>query len=143
MASPLLVFPEDISPVECESVSWNCFRAVRLAQEKVNGKPPASLTSKKHPLYRVKYPATAPDPKDDVPQSTAKRYMPPNTYIWRANTIGAWLWNFPGVARGRVPWSRFDNNSFAAMNQCLRDAWRAWLEHHSLPLSHCPIANLF
>ena len=55
----------------------------------VKGKTPVGKTNPSCPWHGVKMPKDFPPPGDDLPQSEAKLYLPPNCFIWRSNTAGA------------------------------------------------------
>ena len=112
-----------------------------LQEAKRGGKVPGQGT-KSHPLHGVKFPKTLPPALDELPQSEAKRYVPPGCYIWRLNTRAAW-----GVKVGRhsdkvEPFARHQNSSSKAMWACVKFAWMLYLEDNCLPADHCPFKGL-
>ena len=112
-----------------------------LQMQKRAGKTiPKSSVS--HPLYGYKFPSSLPVGTDDLPQSEAKKLLPPGCDIWRANKKGAWMFHLVNHPRGSAPWKRHGGNSRLAMLECVASAWRMYLDDHALPLSHCPIKNL-
>jgi len=118
----------------------NGFGSVGLKVERRGGKIP-KLGSKTHPLKGLKG-MEVPKAMNELAQSDAKLYLPPDAYIWRLNKRGAW-----GCTVGRhhdhiEPWSRHSNDSSKAMWACVRFAWRIYLEDQSLPAEHCPIKGL-
>ena len=105
------------------------------------GKTPKP-NAKNHPLKSFKFPSSVPPALNELVQADAKQYLPPDAYIWRLNTRGAW-----GVTVGRhhdhvEPFARHSNDSSAAMWACVRFAWRVYLEDECLPVEHCPITGL-
>ena len=95
-----------------------------------------------HPLRGHKLPDSLPSARNELPQSEAKRFLPPNSYLWRLNTRGAW-----GVTVGMhhdhvETWARHGNDSAKAMWACVRFAWKLWLEDEALPEEHSPFKGL-
>lgn len=128
------------APLRC-SVSPPLTPAVHR-QAKVRGKPPASSKSNKHPLWKKVFPKDAPSPEADLDQSRAKAYCPPGCSVWRANTRGGWHCHLPPHRRYSCPWSRYGGNSYYALLDVMRHAWKLFLDDHGLPDNHCPIPHL-
>lgn len=81
--------------------------------------------------------------RDDLPQSEARRYLPVNANIWRANQIGAWSVHVQGHKRHSEVWSKHGDSSRDAMKAAVRYAWQQYLDDNSLDTSSCPIEGLF
>lgn len=114
-----------------------------MSQARVYGKPASSIKSKDHPLHGLKFPGKPPSATDDISQAEARVWLPPNTYLWRNNNEGKWLFNQPSIKRrGRAAWSAHGGSSLKALRACLREAWENYLEVFRLPNSHCPIGGL-
>eukprot|EP00959_Pyramimonas_sp_CCMP1952_P470577 9496898-Pyramimonas_sp.AAC.2 len=76
-------------------------------------------------------------------QERAKAFIPPQTYLWRANKVGAWHFNQPDFnRRGRAAWSQFGGSSLLALQDVCKRAWEGFLIEHRLPRAHCPIPGL-
>ncbi len=111
---------------------------------KTRGKPPNSVANKKHPLFKKVFAELPPVAVNDLPQSTAKKLMPPGAYIWRSNTVGVWRFNQPLFAhQGQCSWARYSGDSYKALLNCVQRTWDKYLQHHMLPRTHCPIKGLF
>ncbi|CAK0790493.1 unnamed protein product, partial [Prorocentrum cordatum] len=108
------------------------------------GKTPAAK-SKNHPLKNFirdsGMPRRPPEPGDDLDQGVAKLFLPPGAFIWRSNTQGAWCTNTLGKYNS-ASWGTY-GSSFEAFKVALKKCWTVWLQHHALPLDHCPVEGLF
>ena len=94
-----------------------------------------------HPLFGYKppqYRPVRPTVKNDLSQSEARTWMPPKTYIWRANTKFAWASRCPPHKAHTEPWIRHDADSFNAMWACVVSTWHEWLSTKRLDISWAP-----
>ena len=114
-------------------------------QAKALGSAPATARSVKHPLHGIRFPKRVPPPvpEQDLAQSEAKQYLPPESHVWRCNTRGGWHFQVMDYSRQHENWTDHNGNSYLAMLAVMRRAWDQWLGHHDLPRSACPIAGLF
>ena len=80
---------------------------------------------------------------EDVPQSEAKKLLPPGASIWRANFHGAWQVRLPPHRGHNEAWSKYDNNPRQAMLACVKFVWGQWLTDNCLTERDCPIVGLF
>ena len=101
-----------------------------------------NVGGKKHPLKPYKFPKALPTGLNDLDQKEAKTYLPPDSFIWRGNIKGAWFCTVGAHKDHAEPWSKHGMDSSVAMWACIRFAWLQWLDDHSLPKEHCPIAGL-
>ena len=99
------------------------------------------ITSKKHPLYRKVFPKSF--SLDEVQQSEAKQYLPPDTSIWRSNTRSAWCFHNLGHVRRSVTFAEYGGDSRKAMREALKQCWRTYNDDHGLDIEWSPIDGLF
>ena len=111
------------------------------AGNKYGGKIPA-VGHRDHPLKKHKYSANLGVVRHDMPQSEAKRFLPPDSYIWRNNKDGAWCAHLRPHRRHSESFKSHAGDSTAAMKAAVIFVWRHWLDDHCLPDSHCHMKDL-
>ena len=100
-------------------VALNIYRCVCLANKvKVaniyKGKVPTSRSAN-HPLFKRVGPSEMPVGENDLPQAEAKKFLPPKTYIWRANKKGSWHTHTYPHKQHSESWSSHGGDSAKAM----------------------------
>ena len=113
-----------------------------MVSKYTGGKIPA-IKSVNHPLHGYRFVETGPEAQNDLSQKEAKRYMPPDSYLWRANKKGCWCARVLPHRSRSESWSKHDGDSTAAMLCVARNSWETWLADRGLPTSHCPIKGIF
>ena len=78
-----------------------------------------------------------------MPQQDAKRWIPPNSYIWRSNDRGAWMLHVVGRPRISASWTAFGGNSFQAMMDVVKRGWLMFMEDNEMHVKDCPLPDLF
>ena len=108
------------------------------------GEIPTTSLDRRHPLHKHDFPPRFPTVGiNNMPQSEAKRYLPPLASIWRSNKIGAWNGHKPPHRRISETFVKRSGDSHAAMLVLCRRLWRQYLDDNCLPESHRPIAGIF
>jgi len=76
-----------------------------------------------------------------IPQPEAKKFLPPNAFIWRALQRGEWAGHLKPYPRCSARWS--DHTEQGALRVVLRKLWRQHFELSGLAEADCPIEGLF
>lgn len=91
---------------------------------------------------KVPWKGPAQMPAAHLEQQTAKKLMPPDSYLWRARTCNSWqarYKSFPTRSARDSAWGSED----AALRQCVMHAWSQYLTFNGYDTSMCPVAGLF
>ena len=86
-----------------------------------------------------KYPRSL--PKGVIEHSTAKILAPPDCFVWRSLTTGAWCGRHPPYGEITRSWAKHGEQQ--AMILMLREVWTTYLIAKGLTTRQCPIANSF
>lgn len=101
--------------------------------------PSTNREDESSPLFRYKGPANIPDA---WPQQLVKQYVPPGCSVWRGYTApGSWNMHYKPYARVSRAFSHEGHEEAARF--CLSVVWRRWLKDQNLPITACPVRNLF
>ena len=103
---------------------------LRSQREALNGKG----TKRKAELKYPPLPST-------IPQKTAKKFLPPGAYIWRALQRSEWAAHYKPYSRVSSKWR--DHGEQGALKIVLRLVWKQYLEHQGLEQNECPVKGLF
>ena len=71
-----------------------------------------------------------------LPQSTAKKFLPPGAYIWKSNGDAGWSGHFAPFARAHYSGTLY--GSHKAFLFQLADLWAKYLQFHGLSADGCP-----
>lgn len=115
---------------------------MKVATFFTGGKTPAP-SSHKHPLHGYKFVKSVPVARNDLTQAEAKQFLPPDTYLWRANTKGCWMARVLPHGSHSETWSKHGGDSAAALWAIIRFVWAQWLDDKCLPHNQCPIQGVF
>jgi hypothetical protein len=77
-----------------------------------------------------------------IQQMEARKFLPPNASIWRDTRRGAWCCHTRPYTRISELWEKHGSDR-AALVKILQRSWLQRLEYDAMPLSSCPIPNLF
>lgn len=75
-------------------------------------------------------------------QRDAKKFLPPNSTLWRSKTRGEWNGQFRQNKRVWEPFYKH-GGSESALRVCLRRLWSQHLAYEGLDESECPFSGLF
>jgi ribosomal protein L7/L12 len=75
-----------------------------------------------------------------IDQKDAKKFLPPDTNIWRGLVRREWCGHCPPRKRIQSPWSEYTEEG--AMIQIIRTLWLQWLELHGFNKDMCPYSGL-
>ena len=76
-----------------------------------------------------------------IPQKEAKKYIPPNTYIWRGLQRCEWCGHCRPYKRCKASWLQYGEAE--ALRVMIRMLWDQWLTLGGLDREYCPIENLW
>lgn len=85
-------------------------------------------------------PACLPD-LSRIDHSEAKVLAPPGAYVWRHHTAGTWNSKLPPHPACSRSWRKYTEEG--ALRLVLEDAWQRFCDGEGIPLSHCPLQQLF
>lgn len=114
------------------------FRERRASVQK--SAPATSVGKKKKQATRN---AVAPRlrlPEDGrIPQSDGKRYMPPDSYLWKARSERSWRSRVPPFREVSRSWHKFGEDE--ALFFVVQDAWRKWCTLNGVEEHECPMLS--
>lgn len=96
----------------------------------------------KNVLSKYKGPKKLPLNYDHFDQRAARKYLPPDSYLWRARTSGSWNARhktFPSKSCRDTAWG----GEAGALVQCIRHCWEWFLDVNGLAPEQCPFKELW
>mmetsp|Transcript_143783 Transcript_143783/g.460269 ORF Transcript_143783/g.460269 Transcript_143783/m.460269 type:complete len:181 (+) Transcript_143783:3843-4385(+) len=104
------------------------------AKAKAKGRAPA----------KAKGPAAArkelPKVLCDLQQSDYKLYMPPDSFLWKANGNNSWCGRLPPFPQVSRSWLKYGPER--SLRLVVSDVWAQWCQLEGLELSGCPMEGL-
>ena len=132
-----------LNSLSCSQCPIRSFRAAPPpCKVKKKGKTSVSKSNPNSVFYKIAFPKEFKVGEEDMSQADAKKFLPPQSSLWRSNYRGAWHYHVAGHRRASVPWSRYNNNSRMALQEALKGAWTLFLREKALAPSACPISGI-
>ena len=105
---------------------------------KLPARIPTGRTNASSPFYKMKkFPEI---PIGAITQQEAKQLLPPKSYIWQG-TGGTWQSHMPPHKRFSQSWTNGGHRQACLAN--IKNCWQLFLQDNLMPLSACPVKDLF
>lgn len=74
-------------------------------------------------------------------QESAKPYLPPGGFLWKARGNNSWCCRLPPYSQVSRSWRKHGEQG--ALILCLRHCWDQYLEDEGMRQADCPVTNLY